>query len=121
MNRQRVPARALILALGILLLLSLFVSCRKKPEPETPIGLIAAYLGPDIDTTDHVFKKSDFQVLASYSDGRDEFVTDYEFEQLPMSQGYYIFRIAYNGCETEAYVQCHAAFFPSDRGEGGNE
>ena len=119
MNNQRVSARVLLLALALVLTLSLFVSCKKKPEPETPIGLIAAYLGPDIYTTDHVFKKSDFQVLASYRDGRDEFVTDYEFEQLPMSQGYYIFRIAYNGFETEAYVKCNAPFFPRDRENGG--
>ena len=105
---------ALILAAALICSLS---SCGKDKETETPVGLIAIYEGPDITVTDHVFDKSDFKVLVSYADGRDTFVDDFEFEQLNMSQGYYIFRFAYQGFEQEAYVQCHADFFPSDKGE----
>ena len=107
---------ALLFAL-ILASLCPLASCGKDKETETPVGLIAVYEGPDITATDHVFEKSDFKVLVSYADGRDTFVDDFEFEQLNMSQGYYGFRFAYQGFEQEAYVQCHADFFPSDKGE----
>ena len=107
------PAGLCLLALAALLLIC---SCGKdKEDKETPVGLIAVYNGPEITVTDHVFDRSDFTVLVSYADGRDVFVSDFEFEQLRMSQGYYIFRFAYHGFEQEAYVKCNAPIFPSDK------
>ena len=108
----RFAAGLLILAL-LLSLPVLFSSCGKDKK-ETPLGLVVVYMGEDVYETDHVFSPDDFTVLASYADGRDEYVHDFEFEQTGLEQGFYIFRIAYCGCETEAYVRCSVPVYPSD-------
>ena len=111
MHRKR-SLRILTAALLILLSATLAVSCGKDKGKE-PIGLIVVYTGPDVYDTQHVFSADEFTVLASYEDGTDEYVHDFEFEQTGLEQGYYIFHVAYNGCETEAYVRCDVPIYPS--------
>ena len=104
---------ALLLTLAALLSLLALSSCGKDKKEE-PLGLVVVYMGPAVTDTTHVFSADEFSVLASYADGTDEYVSDFEFEQVGLEQGYYIFRVAYNGCETEAYVHCDVPIFPSD-------
>lgn len=79
------------------------------------IGLMAAYTGPDVTTTDHEFTKDEFYVVASYEDGTfEEGVDDYEFEVKGLEEGYYILSFTYKGCTNEAYVKCNVAVYPSD-------
>ena len=103
--------------LAALLLLPAFPSCVKDKENhrgETPIGLIVMYNGPEVTDTRHVFSPDEFSVLASYEDGTDEYVDGFELEQVGLDRGYYILRVSYNGYETEAYVRCHVAIYPSE-------
>ncbi|GEM_PF-1296863 len=114
---RRILTRAAALLAALLLILA-FPSCGKDKEEsahkgETPIGLIVVYNGPEVTDTRHVFSPDEFSVLASYEDGTDEYIHDYEFEQVGLDRGFYILRVAYNGYETEAYVRCNVAIYPS--------
>ena len=105
-------AVSLLLALTFLVL-PFAVSCGKE-KPKEPVGLIVVYTGPDVYDTVHTFTKDDFSVLASYEDGTDEYVHDYTFEMTGLDAGFYLFKFAYNGYETEAYVRCHVPIYPSE-------
>ena len=109
---SRRAAALLSALLAALLLLCALPACGK--DKEVPIGLIVAYNGPEVTTTDHVFEKSDFTVIASYEDGHDEYPSDFEFEQVGLDSGYYVLRFSYDGFETESYVRCNVAVYPSD-------
>lgn len=107
--------RLAVLVLAAALLCSsllLLASCGK--DKEVPLGIIPVYIGPDVYTTDHEFKKEDFQLIASYADGRDEYPEDFEFEMTGLESGYYCFMFYYRGLETEGYVRCNVPVYPSD-------
>ena len=107
-------ASALILSL-LLLLAAALPSCKENPV----IGLIAAFKGASVTSTEHEFTKDEFYVVASYEDGTfEQDVTDYEFEVVGLAAGYYTIRFTYKGYSTETYVQCSVPVYPSDI-EGG--
>ncbi len=78
------------------------------------VSVIPVYVGAPVTDTFHEFKKEEFYVLASYEDGTDEQVTDFEFEVEGMDRGYYIIRISYMGQENPCYVSINACIYPSD-------
>ena len=109
-------SRLLSLLLAFLLLFSACVSLSScGGDKKTPIGLVVVYNGPDVTVTDKEFSANEFLVLASYEDGTDEYVTDFEFEKTGLTQGYYIFTFTCRGYETEAYVRCQVPIYPSDK------
>ena len=116
MRTGKILSRILVPAL-LLAVLTLFAACTDDSNPI--IGLMAAYTGPDVTTTDHEFTKDEFFVVVSYEDGTfDQGIKDYEFEVTGLEQGYYILTFTYKGFVTEAYVKCNVAVYPSDLGGG---
>ena len=105
-----------IISLFAALLLLLPFSLAGCEKEKVPINLYVVYQGPEVTTTDKVFKAEEFLVLASYEDGTDEYVHDFEFEQKGLKEGFYIFTFSCRGYETEEYVRCHVPVFPSDKG-----
>ena len=108
-------ARIAVLLLAALLCLTALVSC----DDREVISVVAAYVGPEVTTTDRVFTKDDFYVVASYADGTYENPIqpkDYEFELVGMEDGYYIFNFTFRGFTQEAFVKCDVAIYPSEMG-----
>ena len=69
---------AAILLLFLLLSVSL-VSCTEDEPTRTCIGIVPAYRGDTITDTHHEFTKDEFSVYATFDDGTDGEVEDYEF------------------------------------------
>lgn len=107
--------RTLSLLLALLLFCSCCVCLSSCKDKKTPIGLVVVYNGPDVTVTDKEFSAGEFLVLASYDDGTDEYVQDFEFEMIGLKQGYYVFTFTCRGYETEAYVRCHVPIYPSEK------
>ena len=108
--------RIAALLLAAVLLLPVLVSCGDGKEV---ISVVAAYIGPEVTTTDRVFTKDDFYVVASYADGTFEDpvpAKKYEFEMTGMEEGYYIFNFTYRGFTQEAFVKCNVPIYPSEMG-----
>ena len=122
MKKSAFSKRLAVLVLTAAVLFSsllVLASCGK--EKEVTIGLIPVYIGPDVYTTDHEFHIEDFQLIASYADGRDEYPDDFEFEMTGLESGYYCFLFSYGGLETEGFVRCKVPVFPSDSAGSGAE
>ena len=110
--------RIIALVLALLCLALTVVSCGDKTDdendPNKPIGIMPTYIGESVTSTYHEFAKEDFNVLVAYADGTDETVTDYDFEVLEMSNGYFIIEFTYRGVSNKCYVPCNVAVYPSD-------
>ncbi len=78
------------------------------------LSIIPAYAGSGVTSTHHEFTKGDFYVLATYADGTDKQVTDFEFEVQGMDAGYYIIEITYEDMDNMCYVPIEMDFYPSD-------
>ena len=100
------------LAATLLLLVLTLTACG-----EEPIGLIAAYTGEEVTTTDHVFTTDDFYVIASFENSADKTLSskDFTIEQEGMDHGYFIIKVKYKGYEDYTYVHCAVPVYPSDK------
>lgn len=94
---------------GALVLLVL-ISCG---GPEL-LSIIPAYKGEAVTSTHHTFTNDDFYVIASYADGTDEVVSDFEFEVEGMEKGYYVINITYKDMENPVFVPINVQIYPSD-------
>ena len=83
------------------------------------LGLVVAYQGPELKTTDHVFSPDEFYVIASYPNNVDKVLEsrDFKVESAGMEQGYYIVKVIYRGFEQLAYVKCGVPVYPSELGQ----
>ena len=107
-------ARIAVLLLAALLCLAALVSC----DDREVISVVAAYVGPEVTTTDRVFTKDDFYVVASYADGTYENPIqpkDYEFELVGMEDGYYIFNFTFRGFTQEEIERREAKQWSAER------
>ena len=105
--------RKTVLVICAILALFTLTSCRKKV-----IGIVPAYIGETVTDTHHEFKNEDFYIIASYDDGTDERVTDFEIEYVGMERGYYILNITYKGFSNPCYVHMELNVYPSDMSDG---
>ena len=96
------------LAATLLLLLLTLTACE-----EEPIGLIAAYTGEEVTTTDHVFTTDDFYVIASFENSADKTLSSKDFTI--EHHGYFIIKVKYKGYEDYTYVHCAVPVYPSDK------
>ena len=78
------------------------------------LAILPAYKGETVTSTHHEFTNDDFYVLASYSDGTDRAVSDFEFEVQGMDAGYYCILITYGDMDNMCYVPIDMDFYPSD-------
>ena len=108
MKKYFVKFTALVLVL-VSLTLGL-AACGKEVLSLTP-----AYRGEEVTELDHEFKKEDFYVYATFTDGTDGEVTDFEMKVKGMDAGYYILEFTYNGFTEEGYVKCNLPIYPSDK------
>ena len=76
---------------------------------------LAKETGKEVTELDHEFKKEDFYVYATFTDGTDGEVTDFEMKVKGMDAGYYILEFTYNGFTEEGYVKCNLPIYPSDK------
>ena len=105
---------AALLLLTVLLAALALSSC--GGEDKDILGLIVAYKGGPVTTTDHVFTPDEFYVIATYPNNVDKTLesTDFTVENAGMQQGYYIIKVIYRGFEEETYVKCEIPIYPSD-------
>ncbi len=92
------------------ILAAVLVSCG---GPEL-LGVIPVYNGAPVTDTNHEFNAEDFIVLASYADGTDEQITDFDIEVEGMQEGYYVVNIKYKNQENECYIPLELDIYPSD-------
>lgn len=102
--------KSVSLALALVSLILGLTACGKKVLSLTP-----AYRGEEVTELDHEFKKEDFYVYATFTDGTDGEVTDFEMKVKGMDAGYYILEFTYNGFTEEGYVKCNLPIYPSDK------
>jgi len=81
------------------------------------ISIIPAYKGEAVTSTTHEFTKEDFYVYATYTDGNDKQITDFEFEVEKMTDGYYWILITYEDQDNYCFVPIDMDFYPSDSAE----
>lgn len=98
------------LALALVSALLALSSCGKEVLSLTP-----AYRGEDVTELDHEFKKEDFFVYVTYTDGTEGEVTNFDMEVKGMDAGYYILEFTYDGFTEEGYVKCNLPIYPSDK------
>ena len=99
------------------LMLTALIGCEKEAGDKPIDGLLEImpqYIGETVTDTTHEFKKSDFKVLAVFTNNITKEVTDYTFEQDGMIYGSYVIHFSYGGVENDLYVECDMNFFPSD-------
>lgn len=96
--------------LALLLAVSALTSCG---DPKL-LSIIPAYMGGTVTSTRHEFTKDDFYVLATYDDGTDKQVTDFEFEVVGMEDGYYEINISYEDMDNPVFVPIELKIYPSD-------
>ena len=109
---------AYILACGLAALM--FASCG---GPEL-LAIYPVYIGETVTSTHHEFEKEDFYVLASYNDGTDKLVTNFDMEVEGMDAGYYLINIEFEDMDNPVYVPIEAKIYPSDfeeKAESGTE
>ena len=68
--------RILSIILSAVILTAIAVTCVSCGVPKL-IGIVPAYMGPDVTDTNHEFSSEDFYVIASYDDGTDKTITDF--------------------------------------------
>ena len=85
------------------------------------LAVYPAYQGQPVTSTHHEFTKKDFIVCASYDDGTDEFVTDFEFEVKGMEAGYYVIDVTYDGMGNPVFVPINVNVYPSDQNAPADE
>lgn len=100
--------------LSACLLSVILLCCVSCGGGDDAIGLVPSYRGPVVTTTDYEFTKDDFLVIASYDDGRDVFVSDYEFEVVGLREGYFIIEFTRGELSNPLYVKCEVPVYPSD-------
>ena len=93
------------------------ISCTKS-EPghvgEELEGLIAIqpeYVGEEVTSTDHEFKKEDFKLTAVFTENHSEEVEDFAWEIKGMAQGVYLIDFYYYNADNELYVPVNMEFF----------
>ena len=100
---------ALVLALGAVL-----TACGE--EKKEVIGLMIAYMGPSITTTEHEFTPEEFYVIATYADGSQETLSGgYTVTYDHMEAGYFVLKVSYMGYEDLTGVLCEIPIYPSDK------
>lgn len=78
------------------------------------LSIMPAYKGEPVTSTYHEFTKDDFYVIASYDNGEDKVITDFEFEVQGMENGYYVINITYEDMDNPVYVPINVQIYPSD-------
>lgn len=111
--------KAISITLSAIILVTVAMTCVSCGGPKL-IGIVPAYTGADVTDTNHEFSNEDFFVIASYDDGTDETVTDFEFSVEGMNDGYYIILITYKDVENECFVPLNLAIYPSDNADSAN-
>lgn len=99
--------------LSALLLTVMLLACVSCGGPEA-LGIVPSYMGPPITVTDYEFTKDDFLVIASFDDGTDKTIDDYEFELVGLQEGYYILEFTYQDVGNPLYIKCEVPVYPSD-------
>ena len=109
--------RNAVLALALALLLTLgavLTACGE--EKKEVIGLMVAYMGGPVTTTEHEFTPEEFYVIATYADGSQETLSGgYTVELDHMESGYFVLKVSYMGYEDLAGVKCEIPIYPSDK------
>ena len=98
-------------------LAALLLFCACDDGKKDVLGIVPSYNGAPVTTTDHEFSKDDFIVIASYADGRDDIISDYEFEGVGLKEGYFIIEFTYGKAGNPLYVKCDVPVYPSDLAE----
>ena len=109
--------RVISLVLLLLTVLSAmgFTGCKdREAELKDLLLFQPSYVGEEVTTTDHTFKKDDFKVTAFYPENRAVDVTDFSFRVAGMKDGYYNIIVEWNGIEEDVFVPIHMAIYPSD-------
>ena len=86
----------------------------EEEKAKTCIGIVPAYRGGDITDTRHEFTKEEFFVFATFDDGSEGEVEDYELTMDGMKDGYFRLTFTYQGVSNGCLIPCKAPVYPSD-------